>query len=251
MPAHSSHLLQPLDVGCFAVIKRAYSRFISDLARTGYNHIDKCDFLENYQHARLEAFQKPSIIQNSFAASGLVPVNAERVLSKLNISLRTPTPPSSRPSSRSSQFTPKTPRTVIQLQKQVSMLKDLLRRRSNSPPSPSKDILDRIIKGHCEALHNTALLAQENVDLRTANERIVKKRNRSNKKIPCEEGLTVEEGLQLVEQLNQPVEADQVVLHTQNELPSQADPPPTRAPPRCSGCREIGHRINTCKNRYI
>jgi hypothetical protein len=86
MPSHASHLLQPLNVGCFAVVKRAYGRFISDLARRGYNHIDKFDFLDDYQRARLEAFQKPSTIQNSFAASGLVPVNAERVLSKLNIS---------------------------------------------------------------------------------------------------------------------------------------------------------------------
>ena len=112
-------------------------------------------------------------------------------------------------------------------------------------------MLDQIIKGYCIALHNTALLAQENANLRIANERIVKKRNRSNRKIPCEEGLSVEEGLQLVEQLNQPVEANRVVSYVQGELPSQANPPPTRAPPRCSGCREIGHRINTCKNRYI
>jgi len=251
MPSHASHLLQPLDVGCFAVVKRAYSRFVSDLTRTGYNHIDKCDFLENYQYARLEALQQPDTIRNSFAASGLVPVDAERVLSKLNISLRTPTPPSSRPSSRSSQFTPKTPRTVSQLEKQASMLKDLLKRRSNSPPSPSNTILNRIIKGHCEALHNTALLVQENANLRAANERIVKKRNRSNRYIPCKEGLTVEEGLQLVSQLNQPVEGDRVVAYEQGELPSQAYQPPTRASPRCSGCREIGHRINTCKNRYI
>ena len=102
MPSHSSHLLQPLDVRCFAVLKRAYGRFVSDLARTGYNHIDKFDFLDDYQRARLEAFQQPAIIQNSFAASDLVPVDTERVLSKLNISLRTPTPPSSRLSSRSS-----------------------------------------------------------------------------------------------------------------------------------------------------
>ena len=251
MPSHSSHLLQPLDVGCFAVLKRAYGCFISDLARRGYNHIDKFDFLDDYQRARLEAFQQPAIIHNSFAASGLVPVNAERVLSRLNISLRTPTPPSSRPSSRSSQFTPKTPRTVIQLQKQSSMLKDLLKQRSNSPPSPLKTMLDQIIKGHCIALHNTALLAKENANLHAANEKVVKKHARSTKQIPCKEGLTVEEGLQLVEQLNQPVEADGLVSHAQGELPSQANPPPTRAPPRCSGCREIGHRINTCKNRYI
>jgi hypothetical protein len=178
-----------------------------------------------------------------------VPVDAERVLSKLNISLRTPSPPGSRPSSRSSQFTPKTPRTVVQLQKQVSMLKGLLHQRSNSPPSPSKTILDRIIKGHCEALHNTALLAQENANLRMANEKIVKKRNRSTKQIPCEQGLTVEEGLQLVAQLDLPVEGDGVGSHEQRELPSQANPPRTRAPPRCTGCWEIGHKINRCKNR--
>jgi hypothetical protein len=84
-----------------------------------------------------------------------------------------------------------------------------------------------------------------------ANERIVKKRNRSTKKIPCEEGLTVEEGLQLVEQLNQPVEGDEIESHTQGELAIQADKLAKRAPPRCSGCREIGHRINVCKNRFI
>jgi hypothetical protein len=250
MPSHSSHLLQPLDVGCFAVLKRTYSRFISDLARRGYNHIDKFDFLEDYQHARQEAFQSGTI-QNSFAASGLVPIDAERVLSKLNISIRTPTPPRSRPSSRSSQFTPQTPRTVTQLFKQASMLKDLLKQRSKSPPSPSKTILDQLIKGHCLSLHNTALLAQDNANLRAANEKKRQKRNRSHKQIPCEEGLTVEEGLQLATQLELSAEAPMVESYTQGELPIQANRPATRAPPRCSGCREIGHRINSCKNRYI
>lgn len=101
MPAHSSHLLQLLDVGCFAPLKRAYSRFVSDLARAGYNYIDKLDFLTDYPHARAKAF-KPQTIQTSFAATGLTPIDPERVLSKLNISLNTPTPPASRLSSRSS-----------------------------------------------------------------------------------------------------------------------------------------------------
>jgi hypothetical protein len=74
MPADSSHLLQPLDVGCFAVLKRAYGRFVSDLARASYNHIDKLDFLADYPRARIEAFQ-PNIIQSSFAATGIVAVN--------------------------------------------------------------------------------------------------------------------------------------------------------------------------------
>ena len=112
MPSHSSHLLQPLDVGCFAPLKRAYGRLVSDLARASYNHIDKLDFLTEYPQARIEAF-KPQTIQTSFATTSIIPFDPERVLSKLNISLYTPTPPGSRLSSRSSQITLKTPKIVI------------------------------------------------------------------------------------------------------------------------------------------
>ena len=49
MPVHSSHLLLAPDVGCFAMLKHAYGRFISNLVRRGgYNRIDKFDFLDDY-----------------------------------------------------------------------------------------------------------------------------------------------------------------------------------------------------------
>ena len=83
------------------MLKRAYRRFISDLALIGYNYIDKLNFLTNYLRARIEAFQ-PNIIQSSFVATSIVLVNTDRVLSKLNISLRTPSLLSSRLGSRSS-----------------------------------------------------------------------------------------------------------------------------------------------------
>jgi hypothetical protein len=95
MPPHSSHLLQPLDIGCFAVLKRFYGRFIEAKMRLQINHIDKFDFLEAYRSARIEAF-KLETIKNSFAAAGLLPYNPDRVLTKLDIRLHTPTPPSSR-----------------------------------------------------------------------------------------------------------------------------------------------------------
>ncbi|EKV06856.1 hypothetical protein PDIG_76290 [Penicillium digitatum PHI26] len=90
MPAHSSHLLQPLDIGCFAVLKRSYGQLVEKKMRLGVNHIDKLDFLEAYPVARLEAF-KSDTIQNSFTATSLAPLYPDRVLSKLNIQLRTPT----------------------------------------------------------------------------------------------------------------------------------------------------------------
>jgi hypothetical protein len=95
IPPHSSYLLQPLDIGCFAVLKRFYGRFIEAKIRLQINHIDKFDFLEAYRSTRIEAF-KLETIKNSFAAAGLLPCNPDRVLTKLDIRLHTPTPPSSR-----------------------------------------------------------------------------------------------------------------------------------------------------------
>ena len=56
------------------------------------NHINKLEFLEVYPSARIEAF-KSEAIKNSFLAAGLVPFTPGRVILKLNILLRTPTPP--------------------------------------------------------------------------------------------------------------------------------------------------------------
>jgi len=92
MPPHTSHLLQPLDVGCFGPLKNAYSRLVQDLARQGIFHVDKSDFLDMYQQARLLVFSSQNII-SGFRATGLLPFNPERVLSILTIT-KTPSPPS-------------------------------------------------------------------------------------------------------------------------------------------------------------
>jgi hypothetical protein len=65
MPPHSSHLLQPLDVGCFAVLKRSYGHLADQQSRMGINHIHKLDFLAAYPRAREDAFQAKGI-QNAF-----------------------------------------------------------------------------------------------------------------------------------------------------------------------------------------
>jgi Na+-transporting NADH:ubiquinone oxidoreductase subunit NqrF len=72
--------------------------------RNGINYIDKLDFLEAYPLARIEAF-KSETIKNSFRSASLIPFTPERVISKLNIRLATPTPPPS----RGSDWDPKTP----------------------------------------------------------------------------------------------------------------------------------------------
>ena len=60
--------------------------------RVGVSHINKSDFLLAYLTARTEALTL-NTIRSGFAATGLVPYDPKRVLSKLNTQLRTPTPP--------------------------------------------------------------------------------------------------------------------------------------------------------------
>ena len=56
MPAHSSHILQPLDVVCFAPLKVKYSQRVRDLARQRVFHIDKETFLPAFKDAFFDVF---------------------------------------------------------------------------------------------------------------------------------------------------------------------------------------------------
>lgn len=53
LPAHTSHILQPLDLGCFSSLKAAYRRFTSEYtAWTDQTKLGKAKFLEFYAKAR-------------------------------------------------------------------------------------------------------------------------------------------------------------------------------------------------------
>jgi len=153
MPAHSSHLLQPLDISCFSVLKRSSGRLVETKMRLRINHIDKLDFLEAYPHARTEEF-KPETIKNSFTAAGLVQYDPDRVISKLDIRLRTPTPTGS----RGSDWEPKTPSNYMQLQKEASSIKALLKQRSKSPPSPLNSAINQVLKSCQVKMQSAAFL---------------------------------------------------------------------------------------------
>ena len=60
--------------------------------RNGINYINKLDFLKAYPPTQIKAF-KSETIKNSFTAASLVLFVPNRVILKLNIRLRTPTPP--------------------------------------------------------------------------------------------------------------------------------------------------------------
>ena len=80
LPAHSSHLSQPLDVNVFTTLKRKYRALTDDLAiLTDADNLTKEDFLAYYRQARKQALT----IRNGrsgWQATGLWPVQPEKIL---------------------------------------------------------------------------------------------------------------------------------------------------------------------------
>ena len=92
MPPHSSHILQPLDVVCFSPLKRKYSQRVRDLARRRVFYINKEGFLPAFKDAFFNVFTEDNC-RKAFKASGLVPTDAQVVLNRLEVRLRTPPAP--------------------------------------------------------------------------------------------------------------------------------------------------------------
>ncbi|KAK8069269.1 transposase [Apiospora phragmitis] len=84
LPAHSSHLLQPLDLGPFSVLKDTYHRKVT-LHCMGLNNMNmsKRDFLRCYEPARRFAF-RPHIITGGWAATGIFPRDINKPLNSRN-----------------------------------------------------------------------------------------------------------------------------------------------------------------------
>src|SRR5450432_3333418 len=243
MPPHSSHLLQPLDVGCFAVLKRLYRRQIEGLMRNGVNHIDKHDFLEAYHNAHKETMTQANI-SSSFAATGVLPYDPERVLAKLNTQLRTPTPPPlPLPALNQGPWIPETPHNTAQLELQSKAIKDYIKRRTKSPPSPTDLALNQLVKG-CEMAMNSAVLLREEVrQLRAENERQKKKRAKRRSYIATGGVLTVQEGLELSQPTIEPV------IEAIGRVVTDEPVVRRRAPPTCSICKALSHTARTCPEK--
>lgn len=98
-------------------------------------------------------------------------------------------------------------------------------------------------------MHSAVLLAKDNADLRAANEKKRQKHTRSTQQIPHEGGLTVEEASRLIQQPYEPIGRVQPPPPGPIEPPILPPPTVKRAPPRCSGCGNIGHSITWCPSK--
>jgi hypothetical protein len=156
MPPHSSHLLQPLNMGCFSPLKRAYYTEVKALVRYRVNHITKEDFLPAFKAAYDTAIVKSNII-SSFRGTGLVPHDETAVLLKLDIRIRTPTPSSP----DLPQWEPKTPRICAEVTAQSQHIKERIQRHQDSSPSSILGSLTSLEKGVIVMAHTTSIMQAE------------------------------------------------------------------------------------------
>jgi hypothetical protein len=244
MPSHSSHLLQPLDVSVFAPLKRGYGGLVEQRMRHGFNHIAKLDFLEAYPAARTGAF-KAQTVQNGFAATGIYPFEPDQVIQKLNIQLKTPTPPGSRSSDSQCSWVLQTPQNPRQLQRQATAVKRLIEQEHTEPLDRFDQAFNQITKACESTMIQAAIMKKQYQDLFAMHEKEKQKRQRSKKKLQHEGGITREEARDLIRSRD---EAIQTPGNEAVQSTAEASQPRRRAPPKCSNCGIVGHSRVRCQD---
>jgi hypothetical protein len=240
MPPHSSHLLQPLDVGCFGPLKKAYSRQIENLVRTRITYISKEAFIPAFVEAFKATITKENI-QGGFRGAGLVPYDPEVVISQLDIRLSTPTPENSRPST-SYSWVSKTPQTTKDASSQTTLIKQRIVQHQSSSPTPILNALDLFAKG-------TAKVMQENILLRIELERAQRANNelsrrRRTKRQMIQQGGTLD--LQDIQELETQTDVQGQILKEEGESRGKKRQGELHDG-RCRGCGETGHNKRTCQ----
>jgi len=240
MPAHSSHLLQPLDIGCFGPLKKAYSRQIENLVRTRITHVSKEAFIPAFVEAFKATITKKNI-QGGFRGAGLVPYDPEIVISQLDIRLSTPTPENSRPAT-SHSWVSKTPQTTKDASSQTTLIKQRIIRHQSSSPTPILEAMDLFAKG-------TAKVMQENILLRTELERVQKANNelsrrRRTKRQLIQQGGTLD--LQDIQELETQADVQSQILKEEGQSRGKKRQGESHNR-RCGGCGQAGHNKRTCQ----
>jgi hypothetical protein len=233
MPSHSSHILQPLDVVCFSPLKRKYSQRVRDLARRRVFHINKEGFLPAFKDAFFDVFTEENC-RKAFEASGLVPINTQVVLDRLEVRLRTPPPPLL----LETLWQSKTPSNTHKFGSQSKLVRESFTRS----PVTAQAGFSQLIKGGKLMLHQNALLTARVHELEEQLAVMTKRKTRKRKHI--QHGGTMEYG-----------EAAALVAAKASAGPQQSkkvrgggdQEPAQPAVRRCGNCGGTGHNVRTCR----
>jgi hypothetical protein len=233
MPPHSSHILQPLDVVCFSPLKRKYSQHVRDLARRRVFHINKEGFLPAFKDAFFDVFTEANC-RKAFEASGLVPINAQVVLDRLEG--QPCTPPA--PPLQETQWQSKTPSNTHEFNSQSKLVSNSFTRS----PITAQAGFSQLIKGGELMLHQNALQAARITELEEQLAAITKRKARKRKRL--QHGGTLEYGEGAAQVAAEASVATEQAKKARGSGDQERGQPALR---RCGNCRGTGHNARTCK----
>ena len=166
--------------------------------RISITHITKLEFLYTFKETFFASMTEKNI-QGGFAGAGLVPYDPERVISKLDVRIRTPTPPSSTPG-MALPWLSQTPHNPREATSQSELIKARILNHQGSSPTSMLTAVDRLTKGTMAVMHEVALLRTEISALRKANEGLSKRRRAKKTRVRLGGSLTVQEAQDLLDQ---------------------------------------------------
>jgi len=162
------------------------------------NHVSKLEFLCSFREAFFASITERNI-QGGFAGAGLMPYDPERVLSKLDVKLRTPIPPTSRPHTPQ-PWVFQTPHNPREADSQSTFIKTRIANHQNSSPTSMLAAVDQLTKGTMVVMHQVPLLQSEVSSLRKANEALSKRRRAKKTRVRLGGSLAVQDAHDLLDQ---------------------------------------------------
>jgi hypothetical protein len=240
LPPHSSHITQPLDVGFFSVLKRAYGREINMFIRAHINNITKVEFFLAFYAAYMQSMTVSNVL-GGFRGAGLIPFDPQAVISKLDVKLRTPTP-TGPPEGNADPWVSQTPHNPTETLSQTTLVKTRIRGHQGSSPTPIFQMVDHLTKGVEKMAHEMTLLKAEAHNLRKANEALSKRRRAKRTRVRQGGPLTGEDARDILAQkeVNEQVAQDM----RENRGGDRERPANVR---RCGNCGKPGHNARTCQ----
>jgi hypothetical protein len=240
LPAHSSHLTQPCDVGCFSVLKRSYGKELEDFIMAHINHITKPEFFIAFKAAHF-ATMTPENIKAGFRGAGLVPYNPQAVLSKLDVKLRTPTPtgpllPEADP------WVSQTPHGPAEAVSQSNLVRNRISIHQGSSPTSMFSAVKQLAKGTELIAQRMVLIEDELRTLRKANQALAKRRRAKRTRLQVGGALTIEDAQVLL--ATKATGGQESREGSSGGGPSEVRPATQR---RCGRCGKPGHNIRSCQ----
>jgi hypothetical protein len=203
-------------------------------------HIAKTDFLKAFKAAYYTAITKENI-KAGFHGAGLVPLNPDAVLSKMDIRLHTPTPPPA----NITEWTSQTPYNPAEAIAQSALVRKQLNEREGSP-TPLIRAVSSLVKGTEQLAQEMAIIQSEIHALREANCMLSKRRKKKNVQLQHGGTLTVQQGLDLILQKENGVENQPEMVSEEGMVQPEASS--SRC---CSKCGKPGHNTRTCPDALI